>query len=134
MERIPASRVLHDWGTIRADLSKAIEADPKRDWMDVLGQAIAGQLTFWRVGGGRGHLATQITRVGTRRTWWVIYAGGEGGTISDMRAVMDLVVHEARKAKCFDLRFEGRDWRKVFPDCQATLGADGRWLFRKVLQ
>lgn len=132
LEKIPASRVLHDWSAIRADLAKAIESDPLRDWMDVLGQAIAGQITFWRAG-DKGHLATQITKAGPRRTWWVIYAGGQGGSLSDKRALMDLVEHEARKARCFDLRFEGRDWRKVFPDYSASRDAAGRWHYRKVL-
>lgn len=130
---LPPSRIPHEWEAIRGALKRAIERDPGRKWFDVLAQALSGALTFWRVPGG--YLATQMTREpGTmRRAWWVIYAGGFGGSLADKRALMGEIEAEASRHRCTEVRFEGRDWRKVFPDYQARKGADGRWNFRKAL-
>lgn len=133
---IPPSRILHEWDAIAADLKRAFARDPKRNWMDILGQAIAGDLRFWRIEDfGTGYLATQITRLpGTlKRVFWVIYVGGRGGSMHDWRALMSIIELVAVKDRCSELRFEGRDWRKPFPDYQATKTPDGRWHFRKAL-
>jgi len=133
---IPPSRVLHEWDAISADLARAFKRDPARNWLDILGQALSGDLHFWRVRDfGSGYLVTQVTREpGTlRRVWWVIYVGGTGGTMDDKRALMEIIEAKARDAKCSECRFEGRDWRKIFPDYAANKGADGRWHFRKAL-
>jgi hypothetical protein len=129
---IPPSRVLHEWDAISRDLERAFKRDPKRNWLDILGQAIAGELRFWKVTGG--YLCTQVTRQpGTlKRTFWVIYAGGKHGYLNDWRALMERVELQALKERCSDLRFEGRDWRKVFPEYDAHKES-GRWHFRKVL-
>jgi hypothetical protein len=133
---IPPSRVLHEWDAISADLKKAIDRDPGRTWMTVLGQAIAGQLQFWRVGGAAsGYLATQVTRQpgSLKRLFWVIYVGGRGGSLNDWRGLMAMVELHAVNARCCEVRFEGRDWRRVLPEYDAHRGDDGRWNFRKVL-
>ncbi len=132
----PARVVLHEWDTISVDLKRAMRGDPKRNWMDILGQAVSGQLQFWRVEDyGRGYVVTQITREpGTlKRIWWIIYAGGSGGGYDDKRAIMEIIEMQAANAKCSEVRFEGRDWRKIYPDYSAHK-LDGRWHFRKVLK
>lgn len=132
---IPPSRVLDEWGAINADLKRAMERDPGRDWLDILGQAIAGDLRFWRVTGATaGYLATQVTGQHGRRVFWVIYAGGMGGTMADKRLAMAAIEQQARDARCSELRFEGRDWRRVCRDYRADKGPDGRWNFRKRLK
>ena len=133
LERLPPSRVLHEWDAICTDLRRVIHLDPKRTLSDMLGQAIAGELQFWRVTEpSSGYVATQVVRdsATSRRTFWIIYAGGLGGGIRRMRGSMDLLNWQARKERCASVRFQGRDWRKVFPDFNATF-SDGVWHYRK---
>ena len=133
LERLPPSRVLHEWDAICTDLRRVIHLDAKRSLSDVLGQAIAGELQFWRVTEPSSvYVATQVTRDSTtsRRTFWIIYAGGLGGGIKRMRGSMDLLMWQARKERCASVQFQGRDWRKVFPDFIASF-SDGVWHYRK---
>jgi len=101
-----------------------------RDTWTVLDQAVRGGLDFWRLTGAtRGWVVTQKDK----RTLWVIYAAGQGGSLNDKRDLMALIEAKARDLKCNELRFEGRDWRKVFPDFSAHQTPDKRWHFRKAL-
>ena len=77
-------------------------------------------------------MATQVTRDSStnRRTFWIIYAGGLGGGIRRMRGSMDHLMWQARKERCASVQFQGRDWRKVFPDFNASF-SDGVWHYRK---
>ena len=128
LEAIPAWHVPNEWATIGPTLAKAIERDPCRDAWAVLDQAMSGDLDFWRVGGSlAGYLVTQT--IG--KTFWVIYVAGHGGSINEKRELMTTVEQQARKAQCSEVKFEGRDWRKVFPDYSARQTPDGRWHFRK---
>lgn len=136
LESIPAARLPYEWETIGPTLARAIALDPERDAMHVLGQGLAGELQFWRVGGSlAGFLVTQVCRVpgSLKRALWVIYVAGMGGSIRDKRELMELVELQALKQRCGEVRFEGRDWRFVFPDYSANRSADGRWHFRKRL-
>jgi hypothetical protein len=136
LEPIPAARLPHEWETIGATLGPAIHLDPKRTWFDALGQGLRGELQFWRVGGSlSGFLVTQVCRVPDtlRRALWVIYVAGHGGSIADKRALMETIEHQARTSRCNTVAFEGRDWRRVFPDYAAYQTADGRWHFRKAV-
>ena len=133
LTRLPPARVLHEWDAICTDLRKVIHLDAKRSLSDVLGQAIAGQLQFWRVTEpSEAYVATQVTRDSStnRRTFWIIYAGGLGGGIRRMRGSMDHLMWQARKERCASVQFQGRDWRKVFPDFNASF-SDGVWHYRK---
>lgn len=135
---IPPARVLHEWGAISADLKRAMERDPGRNWLDILGQAISGELSFWCVGGPTaGYLTAQIVREPRtlRRTFWVVYGGGDAGSLEDKRQTMKMIEDVARAKKCTEVRFEGRPgWRKAFPDYVARQSEDGRWHYRKTLQ
>ena len=133
LTRLPPARVLHEWDAICTDLGKVIHHDAKRSLSDVLGQAIAGQLQFWRVTEpSEAYVVTQVTRDSStnRRTFWIIYAGGLGGGIRRMRGSMDHLMWQARKERCASVQFQGRDWRKVFPDFNASF-SDGVWHYRK---
>ncbi len=129
---ILASRLAYEWDEISTALAKAVRLDPKRDMIRVLGQGLEGSLQFWR---GDGYIVTQMERqAGTlRKTFWIIYASGKGGSIASKRELMSELEQKARKAKCSEIRFEGRDWRRVFPDFNAHRTDDGRWHFRKGL-
>ncbi len=132
LEAIPAWHIPHEWATIGPTLARAIERDPLRDVWAVLDQAMSCDLDFWRVGGSlAGYLVTQVTA--KPRTFWIIYVAGRGGSIDEKRELMTTIEDEARKERCREIKFEGRDWRFVFPDYSATQSADGRWHFRKVL-
>lgn len=134
LQSIPAATLPHEWETIGPALSRAIELDPKRDTTRAFEQGLAGELQFWRVGGSaRGFVVTQVCRMPKtlRKALWVIYAEGTGGSLTDKRELMKLIEDEGRKAKCSEVKFEGRDWRKVFPGYSANQSADGRWHFRR---
>lgn len=137
LQRLPPARVIHEWDAIAGDLARAIERDPGRTWMDVLGQAIAGELQFWEVRGPcAGYLASQITRESgsLRKTFWTIYAGGVGGDWDDMRSMLEIVEMQALNSKCTWHRFEGRaGWGRLFSDYNATRAKDGRWHYTKRL-
>lgn len=132
LEQIPAWHIPDEWATIGPALAPAIARDPQRDAWTVLDQAISCDLDFWRVGGAlAGWMVTQVTPA--PRTFWVIYVAGRGGSIDDKRDLMQLVEMKARERRCSVVRFEGRDWRKAFPDYTAIRGKDGRYHFRKAL-
>lgn len=136
LQSIPAARLPHEWETIGPALSRCIDLDPERDAAHVFVQGVAGELQFWRVAGSlAGFLVTQVCREpgSLKRALWVIYVAGQGGSIKDKRELMDIIELHAIKARCGEVRFEGRDWRKVFPDYSASQSADGRWHFRKRL-
>ncbi len=126
MQQISAWHVPQRWATIGPALAKAIERDPQRDVWTVLDQAMSADLDFWQVAND-GYLVTQQTG----RTFWVIYVAGRGGSIAHKRELMEQIEQTAKAAGCSSVKFEGRDWRKVFPDYSATKAADGRWHFVK---
>lgn len=132
LERLPPARLIHEWDAIAKDLKTVIHLDAKRSLSDVLGQAMTGELQFWRVKEpSEAYVATQVTKdSASRKTFWIIYAGGLGGGIRRMRGSMDLLMWQARKERCASVRFQGRDWRKVFPDFSASF-SDGVWHYRK---
>ena len=137
LQPLPPSRVLHEWGEISRGLKAAIKRDPKANWLDMLGMAISGQMQFWRCSGpSDGFLATEVQPVPGTLRWAlaIIYAGGLGNGRDDMRAMMEIIELAALKAKCSEVRFEGRaGWRRVFNDYQVTPGTDGRWRYRKAI-
>lgn len=125
----PPVLLAREWSRIAAALKPAIEQDPKRDWFDVAGELLTGRLQAWRVTGG--YLVTEINDNGPL---WVIYVAGRGGSLDDKRAMLGELETIGRKARCTEVRFEGRDWRKVFPDYAATQDDAGRWHFVKELR
>lgn len=130
------AQMIGEWERIVSVLSPAVRRDPKRKLIDLMGLALSGAMSFWRVrDGADGYIVTQLTRSRQtkRKTFWVIYAGGISGGIQTMRDLMQGFEHLARANGCHDVKFEGRDWRKVLPDYSARRGNDGRFKFRKVL-
>ncbi len=124
----PEWRVAREWPLIAKTIAKAVALDRKRDWFDVAGNLLKGTLQAWKVKGG--YVVTEINK---RGTFWVIYAAGEGGSFADKRAMMAELEGIGKQMGCTDAQFEGRDWRKVFPDYEATKDASGRWHYRKEL-
>lgn len=133
MHKMAGVRVLHDWEEIAADLQKVIHLDAKRSMIGVLGEALAGRLQFWRMASpSEGYVATQVTKDRQKRTFWIIYAGGKGRGITQLRQSMAEIAWQARKERCQEIRFQGRDWRRVFPEFAASF-SDGIWHYRKAL-
>jgi hypothetical protein len=129
-------QMIGEWERIVSVLSPAVIRDPKRKLIDLMGLALSGQMSFWKVQGeARGYIVTQLTRSRQtkRKTFWVIYAGGISGGLAVMRDLMQGFEHLARANGCNDMKFEGRDWRKVLPGYAAHRSNDGRWKFRRVL-
>jgi hypothetical protein len=81
LTEIPVSRVPHEWDTIRAVLSPAVNRDPKASWLDMFGMGITGQMRCWAASGPvAGILAVEVQRrpVSRKPALAVIYAGGLG--------------------------------------------------------
>ena len=128
LEQIVPSRLPHEWETIGPALAPAIALDPSRDGWTVLDNALSGHWQFWRVGGSqRGYIVTERLN----GCLWLIYAAGNGARLTDKRNLMRMLEQIGRESGCSEVRFEGRDWRKVFPDYDAHKGADGRWHYLK---
>ena len=124
---IPPHRLPYEWETIGPVLSPAFEQDDERDTVDLVGLIFDWRVTFWRVTGG--YVVTQ--KVGT--TLWILYAGGKGGGLRNMRDLLALIEHKARELKCREVKFEGRDWRRIARGYASHQTADNRWHFRKAL-
>lgn len=128
--------IVAEWETIVSKLGSAVRRDPKRRLIDLMGLALREEMAFWRVSdGSEGYIVTQMTRKAKsfKRTFWIIYAGGMSGGMDAMRNLMAGFEHLALANDCDEMRFEGRDWRKILPDYRAQKGSDGRWVFRKEL-
>lgn len=127
---VPIEAIPQEWPKIAAVLAPAIDRDPKRDAWEVMGELFSGGMRLWRGSdGASGYVVTQ--HLGS--TLWVIYAAGAGHSLIGLRELMGIIEEKARRLDCTLVRFEGRDWRRVFPDYVARLKA-GRWHFRKVLK
>lgn len=125
-----------EWESIIATLREAVKRDPKRKLIDLMGLGFRGEMAFWRVQGeAAGYIVTQMTRrpKSFKRTFWIIYAGGVSGGFQMARNLMAGFEKIATENECDEVRFEGRDWRKVLRDYNGYKGPDGRWNFRKEL-
>ena len=129
LEYLPPHRVKDQWDSIWRVIRRAAKLDGARDpWM-VKTQALFGQLQFWKPGKPmRGYVVTQVH---PGAICWVIYAAGFGASLKEKRELMALIETMAKDQGCTSIQFEGRDWRKVFPDYSANQTADGRWHFAK---
>jgi hypothetical protein len=128
LRHVSPERLPYEWETIGPVLAPAIALDPARDMRTVQDNALSGHWHLWHVGGSqRGYVVTECLD----RTMWIIYAAGNGAGIADKRALMKMFEALALSIGCEDVRFEGRDWRRVFRDYEARKGDDGRWNFRK---
>lgn len=127
LEAIPASRLPYEWETIGPVLSPALERDSERSTWDRLDLMFDPRVRFWRVSTG-GYIVTQQVKT----TLWVLYAAGNGGGLRNMRDLLALIEHKARELRCRDIRFEGRDWRRI---ARGYLWhrSNGRHHFRKAL-
>jgi hypothetical protein len=125
-------QILNEWFAIRRILGKAMDRDSAvRSPADIAVQTMSGRLRYWRVVGSgcAGYMTTTVSG----KEFWVIYIGGKGGNIDDKRAVLEQIEILARMARCTEVRFVGRGWRKLFPDYEAQRDRRGRWSHRKTL-
>jgi len=134
---LPVSRVAHEWERIAAALKPAVKRDPKHNMADLFHDALTGNVQLWRpTAPADGYFVTQASKgkVGTRRTFWVIYTGGTSGGASERRMLLADLEDVARLSGCNEIKFEGRaGWRRVCPDYKAIRDNDRRWHYRKAL-
>ena len=124
---IPSHRLPYEWETIGPALSPAMRQDRGRSTWDKLDLMFDPSVRFWRTTGG--HIVTQ--QVG--KTLWVLYAAGEGRSVAHMRELLALIEYQARQMRCREIRFEGRDWRRIARGYLSHRSDDGRYHFRKAL-
>ena len=123
LEPIPPARLPYEWETIGPVLSPAFEQDDERGTADIVGLMFDGRVTFWKAPGGI--IVTQKVD----KTLWILYAAGEGKSIRFMRELLALIEHKAREMRCREVRFQGRDWRRIARGYSSHQTADGRWHF-----
>lgn len=126
LQPIPSHRLPYEWETIGAVLSPAFEQDGDRTPLDIAGLMFDKRVTFWRV--PCGYVVTQ--KVG--RTLWILFAGGHDQTLTGMREALALIEHKASELRCREVKFQGRDWRRIARGYTHTQ-SDGRHFFRKAL-
>lgn len=126
LEAIPASRLPYEWETIGPAITEAMALDTGRTAWDKLDLLFDARVTFWRAPGGL--IVTQKVN----GTLWILYAEGKGQTARNMRELLALIEHKARELKCREVRFEGRDWRRI---ARGYLWhrSNGRYHFRKAI-
>ena len=124
---VPVSRVPHEWDRIAMVLRPAVERDPKRDMEDLLYAAMHGFLRLWRPKEGDGYIATEAQG----KALQVVYVGGVSQGLRSMKRLLAALETAALSQKCREVKFEGRDWRRVAPGYVAAKGDDGRWKFRR---
>ena len=127
LDPIPAHRLPYEWETIGPALSPATSLDPARNSWDKLDLFFDPTVQYWRVRSGL--VVTQQDK----RTLWILYASGHDQGLRQMRETLALIEHKARELKCREVKFEGRDWRRIARGYASHQTADNRWHFRKAL-
>lgn len=115
-------------------LSQAIRHDDLRTPTDVYRELVQGKLIAWMVDevDGRGVVVTSLEDRPEGRRFWVNYAAGKTGGLKAMRRLMRQLEHIATDMNAHEIRLQGRDWRRVLPDYEATENV-ARNEIRKVL-
>jgi len=125
-------QVWYDWmGEV---LAPAIRHDNLRTVVDVFGLLVNGRFIAWIAdeADGRGAIVTSLEETPDGRRFWINYAAGKTGGLKSMRRLMRQLEHIANEMNAHEIRLQGRDWRRVLPDYEAT-GNVARNEIRKVL-
>lgn len=123
----------HEW--MGAEIERAVIHDNLRTLSDVFAELVRGRFRAWVVNDqpeAFGVLVTSIEEPPTGRRFWVNYAAGRTGGLASMRRIMRQVEHIARDMNATEVRLQGRDWRRVLTDYEATENV-ARNEIRKVL-
>lgn len=122
----------HEW--MGALLEKAVVHDDLRTMTDVFSELVKGRFRAWVVdaSGVFGVVVTSLEEAPSGRRFWVNYAAGRTGGLRSMRRVIRELEHIARDMNAHEVRLQGRDWRRVLPDYDATENV-ARNEIRKVL-
>lgn len=115
-------------------LATAIRHDDLRTVTDVFQELVRGRFVAWVVeeADGRGVIVTSLEDHPDGRRFWVNYAAGRTGGLQAMRRLMRQLEHIATDMNATEIRLQGRDWRRVLPDYEATENV-ARNEIRKVL-
>ena len=141
LEKLPPSRVLHEWDAIGEALAPAIKPGEPVTLNDMRMSLLSGRFEGWKVSEvGNVYAVTWralITGTG-QPALWVLFAGGRmfGGPkrrLASMRDLLRRFEDEARWRRCTEVRIEDRDWSVVATDYLKTTKPDGGILLRKVL-
>lgn len=132
---LPAE-IERDWGWLGAVLAPAIAHDDKRQDGDVFRDLLAGDMAMFRVVSPDANGLAVVEIDGP--TFWIIYiagrvAGQPHRWRDRMRVLVSYFVGIARAHDCTELRLEGRDWSRIFPDWERLDERPGRNELRKAL-
>ena len=111
----------HEW--MGATLETAVVHDDLRTLSDVFSELVKGRFRAWVVNNqpeAFGVVVTSIEEPPEGRRFWVNYAAGRTGGLRSMRRIMAEIEHIARDMNAHEIRLQGRDWRRVLPDYEAT--------------
>jgi hypothetical protein len=126
---VPVARIPHEWDRIVTALKPAVDRDPKHNLDHLLRDCMSGLLRMWRVTEGDGYLVTQ-TDAGV---FHLIYVGGVSLGLRSMKRLLEALEMIAVSRQCKEVRFEGRDWRRIASGYNASKDDDGRWQFSRVM-
>jgi hypothetical protein len=125
-----------DWERIGALLAPAIKQDDQRQDSDVFRDLMAGDMALFEVeaSGARGVVVVEIDGP----TFWITYIAGRidglpRRWLERVRMLMSYFAGIARAHNCTELRIEGRDWSRVFPDWERIDERPGRHELRRIL-
>lgn len=130
------SAVDADWERIGALLQPAIAHDRHMMAIEVYAALMRGRFAFFDIDLYEMRGAA-VLEIGERVATVVYVAGRIGGRgrvwLARVRLLMQAFCDLVRRLGCTEMRLEGRDWGRVFPDWERLAERPGRHELRKVL-
>lgn len=111
------------WGELGTRLSPAILVDPKRKVADVYQALMSGEFALFQINENSVNMlaVVQIAQIDEAKCFSLFYLAGSVKApprlwLAKVRDLMQIAIKTAKDLHCTEMRLEGRDWRKVFPD------------------
>ena len=139
LEPLSPDRIEADWERIGALLQPSIQHDEHRTAIDVYRDLMNGTLELFDIDieGAKGVVVTEVgLSMANVRCLWVCHIGGRISPRLWCLKVWLLMLHFEELARldgCKEMRLEGRDWHRIFPDWERLDERPGRNELRKVL-
>jgi hypothetical protein len=120
---VPAT-IEAEWPRIGPLLAPAIAVDPARQEADVYRDLLSGDMALYDMDlqGAQGVVVVEINSDGVNsKTFWILYVAGRisgprSHWLGRVKTLTSYFVGIARAMNCTELRIEGRNWGRVFPE------------------
>jgi hypothetical protein len=106
------------WGELGVRLAPAIRVDPKRKIADVYRELMTGHFALFTVNenGVNALAVVAIDQIDETKRLSLVYVAGTISPLRKVRDLMQIVIDTAKDLRCTEVRIEGRDWSRFFPD------------------